>query len=286
MTVEHALDNPILAEHAAAIRRLGKRVVDDVIEIGARLKECRGILKEDDRWRAWLESELKLSHQSAGRFIQVHELFEQRSNLDHIDLPVSALYLVAAPSTPETAKSEIIERAKAGERLPVAEVKRVVDTAKGRKPSRKPSRPTTKPQIAPATDVQAIRDAPAKRIRTLRTGQPEPRTHEDIGADSRAEAERLRVRIEELQADKRRLEIKIAGLESEVEELRAKPTGTGGAMSYSEFQTAIKKWEETIETQRGIIARLEHELANLRAGVAAPPDDDLDIPAAQRRAAR
>ena len=59
-----------------------------------------------------------------------------------------------------------------------------------------------------------------------------------------------------------------------------------GDMSIGEFQVAINKWEETVETQRGIIARLEHELANLRAGVAAPPDDDLDIPAAQRRAAR
>jgi chromosome segregation ATPase len=96
--------------------------------------------------------------------------------------------------------------------------------------------------------------------------------HDGIGADGRAEAERLRVRVEELQADKRRLEIKIAGLESEVEELRAKlATGTGGDMSASEFQTAIKKWEDTVETQRGIIAKLESENANLRAGVAAPP---------------
>src|SRR5262245_51298515 len=30
-----------LAEHAAEIRRLGKRVVGDVIEIGARLTECK-----------------------------------------------------------------------------------------------------------------------------------------------------------------------------------------------------------------------------------------------------
>ena len=51
-------------------------------------------------------------------------------------------------------------------------------------------------------------------------GKPPPR--DDIGADSVAEAARLRVCIEDLQADKRRLEIKITGLESEVEDLKAK----------------------------------------------------------------
>jgi predicted nucleic acid-binding Zn-ribbon protein len=117
--------------------------------------------------------------------------------------------------------------------------------------------------------------------------KPQANTGEVVSADSRTEAERLRVRVEELQAQVRQRDIKIAGLESQIEELRGKlATGTGGDMSFSEFQTAIKKWEETVETQRGIIVRLENENASLRAGVAAPPDDDLDIPASLRRAPR
>jgi len=35
--------DPILAEHAAEIRRLGKRALADVIEIGGRLTECKRI---------------------------------------------------------------------------------------------------------------------------------------------------------------------------------------------------------------------------------------------------
>ena len=42
----------VLAEHANEIRRLGKRVVADVVEIGRRLSECRTILKDDGGWRA------------------------------------------------------------------------------------------------------------------------------------------------------------------------------------------------------------------------------------------
>src|SRR5262245_7110654 len=110
---------------------------------------------------------------------------------------------------------------------------------------------------------------------------------DDIGPTSTFEIERRDARIEEIEYAKRQLEIRITGLEREIEELRGKlATGTGGDMSISEFQTAIKKWEETVETQRGIIARLENENASLRAGVAAPPDDDLDIPASLRRAPR
>jgi hypothetical protein len=217
-----ALDNPILAEHAAEIRRLGKRVVEDVIEIGRRLIECRAILKEDASWRTWLESELRLSHQSAGRFIQV---YEQRSKLDHVDLPVSALYLLAAPSTPKEAADKIIERAKAGETIPVAEVKRTITR---RRNVGTPSRQAKAGAIAamkavadqvhkPDTDAQANA---AKTIHALR-GQPEPPDRKDIGAASSPEIAHL-ARIEELENAKCRLEIENTGLRSEVEELKAK----------------------------------------------------------------
>jgi uncharacterized protein YukE len=107
------------------------------------------------------------------------------------------------------------------------------------------------------------------------------------GEKSADKDERKFARLHELENKTRTQEITIEGLRSEIEELRAKlATGTGGDMSISEFQTAIKKWEEAVETQRGIIARLENENANLRAQVAAPPDDDLDIPASLRRAPR
>jgi len=119
-----------LAEHAAVIRALGKRVVGDVIEIGRRLTLCRDLLKEDRNWRPWLETEFRWSHQTAGRFIQVHELSQKRSNLDHLELPVSGLYLLAAPSTPDEARDAIIDRAQNGEALTHAQVKTMIDDAR------------------------------------------------------------------------------------------------------------------------------------------------------------
>jgi hypothetical protein len=129
-----------LTEHAEIIRQYGKRVIADVIEIGRRLVECRRILKEDSGWRAWLEDELKWSPQTAGRFIQVYELSQECSTVEHLDLPVSALYLLAAPSTPAEVRDEIIERVESGEEVTVPEVRQTIEAAKpARKPRKEPA---------------------------------------------------------------------------------------------------------------------------------------------------
>jgi hypothetical protein len=142
------------------------------------------------------------------------------------------------------------------------------------------------PHVETHTDSKG-RKQPSRKPSKAGKKSTKPKPRNDVGADSRREAERLRVRVEELQAQVRQRDFKITGLESEIEELRGKlATGTGSDMSISEFQIAIKKWEETVETQRSIIARLENENAKLRAGVAAPPaDDGLNIPECLKRSA-
>src|SRR5262249_186252 len=102
---------------------------------------------------------------------------------------------------------------------------------------------------------------------------------DDAGPSSAGEAERLRCRIEELQAQVCHRDIPSEGPRRDIAELQKT---SGDPMLVSEFQ----KWEDTVETQRGIIARLENENATLRAGVGAPPDDGLDILASLRRAPR
>jgi hypothetical protein len=47
---------------------------------------------------------------------------------------VSNAKLLAAPSTPDEARTEVIERMQAGESVPVEEIKRTIDAAKGHKP--------------------------------------------------------------------------------------------------------------------------------------------------------
>jgi len=128
MTKRIPSDNRILAKHAAAIRRLGKRVVADVIEIGRLLTECKRICGHGN-WLPWLDREFGWTDDTALNFSRVYELSKSR-NFRDLSLPLSGLYLLAAPSTPQEARDEIIERAQAGETIPVAEAKRIIEHAK------------------------------------------------------------------------------------------------------------------------------------------------------------
>jgi hypothetical protein len=131
--------NPSLAEHAAVIHTLGKRVVGDVIEIGCRLTGCRNIVGHG-HWHDWLDAEFGWSEQTALNYMRVYEMAKSKNFLD-LDISISALHWLAAPSTPEEARDEIIERAKAGENIPLAAVKETIGRAKA--PSKSNRTPRT-----------------------------------------------------------------------------------------------------------------------------------------------
>jgi Protein of unknown function (DUF3102) len=147
----------LLTEHANAIRALGKRVVADIIEIGRRLTECKRIAGHGN-WLPFLDSEFGWrSEDTAQRFMQVYTFAGQIPQIAEYDIPVSGLYLLAAPSTPDVVRQEVIARAEAGEKLSVADVRAAVEPTKkpSRKATSKPSSTAKKPEpkSKPADDV-------------------------------------------------------------------------------------------------------------------------------------
>lgn len=123
-------DEIALAEHAAVIRALGKRVVSDIIEIGRRLTVAKKIAGHGN-WLPWLDREFGWGDDTAINFMRIAELAKSR-NIRDLTLPVSGLYLLAAPSTPEEAQQDIIARAEAGEHLSVEDVRRIIDEARAK----------------------------------------------------------------------------------------------------------------------------------------------------------
>jgi hypothetical protein len=115
--------DPVLAEYATEIRRLGKRVKEDVIEIGRILDQAQEHAGRG-AWHLWVNAEFGWSDQTAYRFIH---LYQAQLNLDfhklwNSDLPLSGLYQLAALKTPATARNEIAERLEAGEDVSFAVV--------------------------------------------------------------------------------------------------------------------------------------------------------------------
>jgi hypothetical protein len=126
---EAQLRAPVLAEHADAIRNIAKRVLADVIEIGRRLIECKALVGHG-AWSSWLEREFGWSDDTALNFMRAFELGKTR-NIRDLSLPVSAVYLLAKPSTPAAVRDGILDRAEAGETLSVARIKQLIDQARG-----------------------------------------------------------------------------------------------------------------------------------------------------------
>jgi hypothetical protein len=193
------IESPELVAHTDAIRSLGKQTVENVISIGEHLTECRRIVGHG--FRAWLKREFNWTYKTADNFMNVHKLVGSRcENFSHLSLPVSSLYLLAAPSTPAKAREEIITRAEKGEKLKVADIKSTIRAVRPAKKMSEPEPVPSKPAPAVAVPVSIATD---------------PWADLDIPPD--LDRRPAGPSIEERY---RALEIEATGLRSEIEELK------------------------------------------------------------------
>jgi hypothetical protein len=101
-----------IQKQTGEIRALMKRTAQDIIEIGQKLILVKEKLAHG-RFLDWIAAEFEWSYPTAARFMQVANSFSKTYQIDKF--AASALYVLAAPSTPATARSEAIARAEAGE---------------------------------------------------------------------------------------------------------------------------------------------------------------------------
>jgi hypothetical protein len=121
-----------LAEHAEAIRMLGKRAIADIIEIGRRLIEAKKLCGHGN-WLPWLEREFGWKERTAQRFMTIAtKLASNASDLTDLDLPVEALYRLAAPSTPPAVIDAVVERGARGDKVTASEVRTLVAQSSAR----------------------------------------------------------------------------------------------------------------------------------------------------------
>jgi len=110
------------------LKSLMRRSAQDIIDIGQKLTEVKEQLGHGN-FRAWLKAEFDWSVRTAARFMQVATQFKC-ANLAHLNIAVSALYLLAKPSTPEKARQEALELAKEGDNITHTKAKTIVSRYK------------------------------------------------------------------------------------------------------------------------------------------------------------
>jgi Protein of unknown function (DUF3102) len=112
-------------ERRASVQRLTREIKEDICKtahviwsIGKKLVEVRSQL-ETCQFSSWLRIEFDWCRSTAYNFISVYEAFPEFScpTVGQLDISVSALYLLAAPSTSPETRSHFIGKALAGERV-------------------------------------------------------------------------------------------------------------------------------------------------------------------------
>jgi cell division protein FtsB len=274
-----------LGEHAIAIRELCKRSIDNVIEVGRRLAEAKTIAGHGN-WSAWLDHEFKWTDDTARNFMRVFELSKSR-NFRDLSLPVSALYMIAAPSTPDEVRDEVLERAQAGEPVSVAEIKAaiaeqkaaVADEPAGETEGETEEETEDEDEIDDEIDDEVEAERPVNAVGKPMSPKYDPRYKiktplskisrlrklnkprgEDIARLERenialqSEVQELANEIEDLKAERdqpRAAEIKIAGLESEIEELKTERDQLRGRVAELEGVIATCAVIEKPKRRRG-----------------------------------
>ena len=110
-------------EQTEEIRGLIKRTAQGILDIGQKLLEIKEKLGHGN-FLNWLKTEFNWSEPSAQRFMQVARQFKSIDLMD-LEIAPSALYILSAPSTPDSVRQEAVSRAKAGENITYTTAKEI-----------------------------------------------------------------------------------------------------------------------------------------------------------------
>ncbi|WP_310488678.1 DUF3102 domain-containing protein [Chamaesiphon sp. VAR_69_metabat_338] len=124
----------------ATMWQIGKNLVEVRRQLGMR------------QFTQWLKTEFDWSRRTAYNFMNVYEAVPDsiRANFARIDISISALYLLAAPSTQSEIRCDFFDRAVAGERIIYSVVQRAICEAKSN--SRDIERSRCSEELNAATD--------------------------------------------------------------------------------------------------------------------------------------
>ncbi|MFN6514077.1 MAG: DUF3102 domain-containing protein [Nostoc sp. CreGUA01] len=152
----------VIQQRTGEIKERLRRSAQDIWEIGQKLAEVRSQLKHG-QFESWLKAEFDWSRRTAYNFINVYETLAERANLAQIDIATSALYLLAAPSTPQNVREEFLQRAHEGQTITHKSIRQVIESEKSKSISAVTSSELPQPLISQPEIVTII---PKQEVKT------------------------------------------------------------------------------------------------------------------------
>lgn len=142
----------IVQQSTREIKECLRQTARTIWEIGKKLVYVRSQL-ESRQFRSWLKLEFGWSQRTAYNFINVYQSFPELANFAKIDISISALYLLAAPSTSGDIRNQFINRAIVGERITHKVIQSAITDAKQQQLHNE--KPTS---VIPQSDVKVHSD--------------------------------------------------------------------------------------------------------------------------------
>jgi hypothetical protein len=100
----------LLRQETSLIKKLLSQTIENIVQIGLSLIKVKEHLQHG-QYLDWLSEEFEMSISTADNFTRVAKCFND-ANFSELDIAKSALYLLAAPSTPEKAREEALDMAR------------------------------------------------------------------------------------------------------------------------------------------------------------------------------
>ncbi len=122
-------DNTFIQQKVVVLDAEIREIFGNAIwEVGKKFSQIRDELRHNKKggFREWLDY-AGWSKTEVYRDISVYETFSTVPNLGQLEIGKSAYYLLAAPSTPEFAREEALNRAENGETITYTTAKEIVD---------------------------------------------------------------------------------------------------------------------------------------------------------------
>src|SRR5437660_559657 len=108
---------------AEAIRQQVRNTLENAIKIGQELLDVKEALPHG-QFLPWLRAEFQWAERTAYNFISVAERFKL-ATIANLPIDPTAAYLLAAPSAPDEARQNAVQRAEAGEQITTAVAKEI-----------------------------------------------------------------------------------------------------------------------------------------------------------------
>jgi Protein of unknown function (DUF3102) len=180
----------VVQQRTSEIRSLLRRTAQDIFDVGQKLIEVKAQLGHG-HFRNWLNSEFDWSIWTATKFMQVADKFKC-VKFSHLDIAPSALYELAAPSTPDWVRCEAIERANQGETIThslAKAIKAEMSALIKQEPVRLQAESVTIDVSAETMAKESFSaPEPSKRVEAQIVLEEEDRTSPPVKSDKRASA--------------------------------------------------------------------------------------------------